>query len=391
VLGQASYGLAPIDPVANGPAIRQLFNANFDDFELNVNDSQFDSAVSDYRVDEDVSAYYVAGRFETGRMTLIGGVRFEDTKTRMRGNTAEEIDEGTTYNGVVLAQDSIFITTQLYKRDYDDVYPSINLRYEFGSDIVFRAGYYESLVRPNMSFLAPRFEVGEDPDERSGTFGNPDLLPYEAQNLDVSAEWYFSDSAVLSGGIFHKDVDNFIVVAEFEDITFNGIFANEAEIPINGDSATVDGVELNYQHALTGLSGPWDGLIFGANFTYTDSEGTINGRTIPLPATSENVLNGMIGYETNKWSIRFATTFRDDYLDEIAFTGDTDEDRWVKSHTQFDLSAKFNVNDNFQIFLDMINLTDEPYVAYQKGARRERLLQYEEYSWTGILGFRMNF
>jgi TonB-dependent receptor len=242
-----------------------------------------------------------------------------------------------------------------------------------------------------MVYLAPRFEVGEEDDEREGTFGNPDLKPYQASNFDASAEWYFADNAVISAGVFLKDIEDFIVEAEFEDISFLGIQADEAIIPINGDKATVEGLEINFQQALTSLRGPWSGLLFGVNYTYTDTEGTINGRTIPLPETSDNVLNAVIGYERNQWSLRFAATYRAEYLDEIAFTGDASEDRWVDAHTQFDMSARYNVSDNLQVFLDLINLTDEPYVAYQTGPIRNRLLQYEEYSWTGKLGFRMNF
>jgi TonB-dependent receptor len=391
VLGKASYGLLPIDPVANGPAIRELYSANSDSFEEDINDSLFNSNVGDYRVDEDVTAWYLSGRYDNGPLRIIGGLRFEETENKMRGNLAEEVAAGSTYNGVVLAEDTVFVTTTVFSRDYDDVYPSVNLRYELGDDVLLRAGYYESLMRPNMSYLAPRFEVGEEDDEREGTFGNPDLLPYEASNFDVGLDWYFADNAVLSGGIFLKDIDNFIVIAEFEGVTFNGIEADEAEIPINGDQATVEGLEINYQHALTSLGGPWNGLIFGVNYTYTDTEGTVDGRAIPLPATSDNVMNAMLGYERNKWSLRLAATYRAGYLDEIAFTGGADEDRYVKDHTQFDLSVKYNASDSFQVFLDLINLTDEPFMAYQTGPGLDRLLQYEEYSWTGKLGFRMNF
>jgi len=391
VLGRATYGLIPIDPVPSGPSIRQIFGANAADFERDITASLFDSSVEDYRVDEDVFAYYVAGRYEKGPLRIIGGFRFEETENQMRGNVAEEIAAGSTHNGVVLTEDIVVVSSRAFSRDYDDVYPSVNLRYELGDDLVIRAGYYESLVRPNMSYLAPRFEIGEEDDERDGTFGNPDLKPYQASSFDISAEWYFDDNAVLSAGLFMKDIEDFIVVAEFEDITFNGVFADEAEIPINGDEATVEGLEINYQHALTSLGGPWSGLVFGVNLTYMDTEGRIAGRTIPLPESAEQVLNGVVGYERNQWSLRLAATYRDLYLDEINFTGGPDEDRYVKDHTQFDLSARYNVSDNVQVFLDLINLTDEPYVAYQTGPLRDRLLQYEEYSWTGKLGVRMNF
>jgi TonB-dependent receptor len=188
-----------------------------------------------------------------------------------------------------------------------------------------------------------------------------------------------------------KDIEDFIVIAEFEDVTFNGITADEADIPINGEAATVEGFEFNYQQALSALRGPWNGLLFGVNYTYTDTEGTVADRTIPLPESSDNVLNATIGYERNRWSLRLAGTYRAGYLDELAFTGGADEDRYVKQHAQFDLSARYNVSDNLQLFLDLINLTDEPYIAYQTGPVLDRLLQYEEYSWTGKLGFRMNF
>lgn len=391
VLGRASYGLAPIDPMAAAAPIRQIFAANYADFDIDAESSLFDSAVEDYEVEEDISAGYLAARFERGPLRIVGGVRYEKTENEMRGNLVEEVEAGSTYDGVLLSEDSIFVSPVAYSRDYDDVYPSINLRYEFGTDLVFRAGYYESLVRPNVSWLAPRFAVGEEDDEREGEFGNPELEPYEASNLDISAEWYFADNAVLSAGVFLKDVDNFIVVAAFEDIVFNGIEADEAEIPINGDQATVQGLEFNYQHALTALRGPWNGLLFSLNYTYTETEGQVNGRTIALPESSDNVMNAVLGYERNKWSLRLAATYRAGYLDEIAFTGDGAEDRYVKQHTQVDLGAKYQISDQLQVFLDLINLTDEPYLAYQTGPGLDRLLQYEEYSWTGKLGFRMTF
>ena len=129
-----------IDPIPGAGPIREIFATNFADFEKNIPDSLFDSAVEDYRVDEDVFAYYVSARYENGPLRIVGGFRFEETENRMRGNLAEEVEAGSTYNGVLLTDDSIFISSVYYKRDYNDVYPSINLRYEAGEDVVIRAG-----------------------------------------------------------------------------------------------------------------------------------------------------------------------------------------------------------------------------------------------------------
>lgn len=184
-------------------------------------------------------------------------------------------------------------------------------------------------------------------------------------------------------------IDDFIVSARFEDVTFNGVFADEAVIPINGGKATIDGLELGYQHALTGLPAPFDGVVLGLNYTYTDAEGDVEGRRIPLPAASRNTFNAMLGYEKGPMSFRLAATYRDRYLDELA--DEPEEDRYVKEHLQVDFSIRYRLNDRLQLFADFINLGDEPYVAYQRGPRGDRLLQYEEYSWTGKLGVRASF
>jgi len=390
VLGRQSYGLADIDPQSSQSGPRRFFRDNFAGFELNELDSQFESAVADYAVDEDIYASYLLGRYTSGPLRVIGGVRFERTENDIAGNLVELVEEGGSRDGVVLEEDTVFVTPQRFDRDYDNWLPSVNVRYEALSDVVLRAGYYASVVRPNIGNLAPRFLVEEnDEGEREGEFGNPDLEPYEANNLDLSAEWYFSKDAVFQVGAFWKEIDNFIVLANFEDVTFNGVFANEALIPINGETADVLGFEMGYQHALTGLPAPFDGFLVGLNYTYTDAEGEIDGRTIPLPAAAENTFNATLGYEKGRVSIRVAAAYRDEYLDELG--SDPIEDRYVKDHLQWDISAKFRVNPQLQLFAEFVNVSDEPYVAFQRGPGRDRLLQYEEYSWTGIIGAKATF
>lgn len=390
VLGNATYGLAPINPLPSGAAVSRFFNANFDQFSRNDVDSDFDSAAEDFLVEEDVTAGYVLGRLDSGRLRIVGGVRYERTENFISGNRVELVEEGAIRDGVPLADDTVFVTPISFDKDYDHWLPSLNIRFEAADDVVLRAAYYDSLMRPNIGNLAPRFLVEEaDDGEREGEFGNPDLEPYEASNIDLSAEWYFTDSAVVQGGLFFKDIDNFIAVAVFDDVTFNGIFATEAEIPINGESASVQGFEFAYQQSLTALSPPFDGLLLGINYTYTDAEGTIDGRDIPLPAAAENTFNATIGYQTEKLNLRLAATYRDEYLDEVG--GDPLEDRYVKDHLQYDITAKYWITDRVQLFAEFINLGDEPYVAFQRGPGRDRLLQYEEYSWTSKIGVSARF
>jgi TonB-dependent receptor len=224
---------------------------------------------------------------------------------------------------------------------------------------------------------------------REGEFGNPELKPYDAWNVDLSAEWYLGNSGVLQAGVFYKRIEDFIVNVVFEDSEFLGVEFSEALIPQNGDGAKVKGFEFNYQQSLNFLPAPLDGVIVGFNYTYTDAEGDIDGRTISLPASAENTFNASLGYEKGPLSFRLTAAYRDKYLDELGES--VEEDRYVEDHIQFDLSAKYRVTPQFQVFAEFVNLGDEPYVAYQNLGGRKRLLQYEEYSWTGKTGFRYTF
>jgi TonB-dependent receptor len=396
VAGEATYTLADLGPVPDRGLVRAFNSANAGLFELNEIDTAFESNVEDFEVNEDIYAAYVMGRWSTDRTTFIAGVRMEHTEDDLSGNLTEIVEEGATRDGVVLEDDTVFVTPVEHENSYTDWLPSANLKFEAAEDVILRAGVFKSVVRPGISKIAPRFIVEEnDEDEREGEFGNPDLDPYRAWNFDVSAEWYFSPEAVIQVGAFYKRISNFIVDVEFEadDAPFNGVFNgvafDEAVIPLNGEKATVKGVEFNYQQALTFLPGALDGLLVGFNYTFTDAEGDIFNRVIPLPAASRNNYNATLGYEKGPVSLRATAAYRGEYLDELG--GDADEDRYVKNHLQIDLSAKYKLTDNVRLYADFVNLNNEPYLAFQKGPGRDRLLQFETYSWTGKFGVKATF
>jgi TonB-dependent receptor len=401
VLGMQSYGLAPIDPIPNAAAARAFFNENFDSFEHDDLGSLEDSNADDYTAKERIIAGYLQLRLNQGPLRVVGGLRMERTRARFTGNLLEAVDEGATYNGQVLDDDMIFITPVTCGRSYADVLPSLNVRYEAAPDVVVRGAMYGSIVRPKFSKAAPHYAIGQDDsNEREADFGNPDLKPYHALNWDASVEWYLSTNGVFQAGLFYKRIKDFAVDLTCDkgddngfdfcmDGVYRGVEFDEATVQVNGDKAEVQGIEIAYQ---TSLPAPLDGLLVGFNYTRTESWGNLGGYRIPLPAASKNTYNAMLGYEKGPLSLRVTGAYRSGYLDE--FNGDVYQNRWVKNHLQIDLSAKYRVTKQVQIFTEFVNLTDEPYVAYQKGTKNtmhERLLQYEEYSWTGKAGVRVTF
>ncbi|MDM7956731.1 TonB-dependent receptor [Blastomonas sp.] len=397
-VGPQTYGLADISPAVDKRLFSRFFRQNVGRFERNPLESQFGSAVENYTVDEDILAGYLLGRYDSTTVRVIGGVRFERTRNDISANLVELVEGGAIRDGVELDDDTVFVTPNNFRRNYTTWLPSLTARFEPIPNLVLRAGGFRSLVRPNLADLAPRFVVEEnDGNEREGSFGNPALRPYKAWNLDLSAEYYFSRNGAISAGFFYKDINDFIVSATFTDPAtdpfggvINGIRYDEASIPLNGDKATIRGLEFSYQQVLDFLPSPLDSILVNLNYTYTDAKGTLfDGREISLPAASKNTFNAVIGYEKGPLSLRAAGTYRDRYLDEIG--GAADEDRIVDEHFQVDLSARYELLKGVRLFAEAINIGDRPFFAYQNFNNRRRLLQYEEYSFTLKFGISAAF
>ena len=402
-LGEQTYRLIDMGPVASYTGATDYFHANFADFELQELDSQFDSAVEDFAIKEDVLAGYLLGRWDSATLRVIGGVRYEHTSNTMSGNNVLLVEEdGMLPGGGVAPEDTVIVAPVLYERDYGHWLPSLNLRWEAQDDLVVRLAGYKSLVRPKLSKLAPRFVVEQsDEDEREGEFGNPDLLPNEAWNFDASLEYYLSGNGAITAGFFYKDVKNFVVDTNVEDCdpspcTYRGIAFDEATIPINGESGEIYGFEVGYSQAFTMLPAPFDGLLLQANYTYTDAKGLIPNdgdptdlRQINLPSSAKNTVNMVVGYEKGPVSLRLSGTYRDKYLDEAG--AEAQDDRIVDNHFQLDLSAKLDVTDNVQLFYEWVNINNAKYYAYNNLGGRQNLLQYEEYNWTMKFGAKVNF
>jgi len=381
VLGQQTYRITDIGPVSGYTSPTDFYLANTANFEVDPYESALGSNTSDYSVKEDVAALYLLGRWESSTLRAIGGLRMEHTSNAMAGNL------------VVDADPDVLVTPVSYDRSYTDWLPSLTLRFQPRPDLVLRLAGYKSLVRPKLSKLAPRYMIN-DSDEAE--FGNPDLLPYKAWNLDAGAEYYFSNDGAISLGGFYKSIDNFIVDGTFDaaDAPYNGVYRGtafaQAVIPVNGTSAKVAGLEASFNQALRFLPSPLDGLLVQANYTYTWSEGTLfDGRTISLPANSRNTFNLVLGYEKGPIDLRVAGTYRSKMLEEIG--GSADTDRYADNHFQIDISAKYKVSDNLRLYAEWVNVNNAKYFAYHTYAGRARLLQYEQYGSTVKFGARANF
>ena len=183
---------------------------------------------------------------------------------------------------------------------------------------------------------------------------------------------------MLSAGYFHKSIDNFIIIADVAG-TEGWEGYEEVTQAINGDTATVDGIELSW------VKGFNNGFLISANGTITDSEAEtlLDGELYKtsLPNQSDRIGNLTLGYENNQMSLRLTMSYKSENLEEI----DGDLIRMEDSHQQIDFTAKYFINESMHVYFNAININDEPYYNYFDTPSVNA--QYEEYGRTLELGF----
>jgi TonB-dependent receptor len=191
---------------------------------------------------------------------------------------------------------------------------------------------------------------------------------------------------VLSAGVFYKRIEDFIFVQVLEDYAFEGRVFDEIVIAQNGDDADVKGIELNYQQHFGFLGAPWDAFLIAVNYTLVDSEADTGDRIIALPKQSDSVASFMIGYDKHRLNLRLSMSHRGAYLDELVEEG---YDRYTAARTTWDLTARYAINDNWQIYAEVANMGDAPEHYYS--GRKSRLLQYDKFGTSAALGVQWVF
>ena len=107
------------------------------------------------------------------------------------------------------------------------------------------------------------------------TGGNPDLMPFVSDNVDLSAEWYYQQNSYISLDAYNKNVTNFIVAGATQQ-TINGVIDPTTGKPgvftvsihnVNGPNANVYGAEFAIQHVFddSGFGVQANATVVGTN------------------------------------------------------------------------------------------------------------------------------
>lgn len=354
-----------------------------------------------FDIEEETNALWAQASFEYGMFRGNVGFRYVDTDVTSSGNRI--------LDGVV--------TPTTTKGSYDFILPRFNLVADVRDDVLVRMGWGRDIRRPDFDNLSTSFSFSTSPNP-AVPLGNPGLEPEEVESFDISVEWYFAPGSVVSIGYFTKERTGLFVTRQedpaedangFRDISApcesGGIFNPIADpnvfappgtplgvcVPvsqtINGSGETTQsGVELAIQYDLSQFEdrlGWASGFGVYANYTIQDFDGaddfltaTSRATTVfnalgatdtvtlqqPLLDLSESAYNLTAYYEKYGLQARVRYTWREGYRSDDF--GSTSSFPWgfpvvQEDRGQLNASITYDVNENFNVGLQAVNLTEE--------------------------------
>ncbi|NJX16740.1 TonB-dependent receptor [Tamlana crocina] len=226
-----------------------------DEFTLTFTPENFDDGLAlrepaPDRYDADINIMAAYANLDFGLNKKLSGnvgVRFERDEINVLWDVANYIDSETGTARVGSTQ-----------REYTEVYPSANFKYELNEKHFFRLASSLTQTLPEFKEVSP-FEY-VSPTGRV-TKGNPDLEKSDVLNIDAKWEFFPSQGELISATAFFKNIKNPINLAQTRGSS--GIF----QYANTGEEANVYGVELETRLDLITNDDEVAILNFNANIT----------------------------------------------------------------------------------------------------------------------------
>jgi TonB-dependent receptor len=269
------------------------------------------------------------------------------------------------------------------KNDYRYLLPNFDLNLAITDTLKARFDASRTLTRPSLVQLLPDLIIpaGQRVGGLNGNAGNPKLLPYLSDNIDLGVEWYYAKNSYVSADAFVKEVTNFVVngttTEPVNGVTLpnNSVAQFAVTAPVNGPSAEVRGIELGIQHMLwdTGFGFQANATFVSTNMPYNPNDLTTSGFAVTGLANSYNFTPFF-----EKWGfmLRLAINHQDQFLNLFGQhqpnSSFGSEPVFVNASTHVDLSTSYDITHNFNVYFEALNLTDDVFSTH--GRFKEQIL-----------------
>lgn len=316
-----------------------------------------------------------------GNLDFMGGLRIENTSLRYVGRIFD--DETNTVSKTAPETSS-----------YINFLPSLLLKWEIKKDFMMRIGYNQSISRPKYSALVPGMNIKRGDNEIR--IGNPGLKATTSHNLDLSVEYYWKSIGLVSGGIFYKRIEGFIVDEVAYNKEYQGNVWTKFTQPKNGGNANIFGIEAAWQRDFSFITPSLKCLGLYATYTYTHSritdfnfEGRENEKGLTLPGSPEHTANLSLYFDKSGFTARASFNYASAFIDEMGTSTFYDRYYDAVKYMDLNLAYTFGQKTKITIFADCTNLLNQPLRYYQ--GSKDYTMQQEYYGMKFNGGVKVTF
>lgn len=337
---------------------------------------------TNFNAKETVSSGYlrIDHRF-FNKLQVVAGLRLEHTSLAYTGRTYD--DESDTVE-----------PTKREKHNYNNLLPSLLLKWDESESLKFRLSYTRSLSRPKYSALVPSVEIKRQDNELK--IGNSNLKATTSDNVDFQTEYYFKNVGLVSFGLFYKHIRGFIVEKVLNNYDYQGTQYTRFTQPVNAGNADLWGFEAAWQRDFSFIATALKCVGLYANYTYTHSrvknfqvEGRETETDLPLPGSPESTANVSLYFEKRGLQARLSYNYASSFIDEMG--AEKFFDRYYDHVNYLDLNMSYTFGKKFKttVYAEANNLLNQPLRYYQ--GTRSRTMQQEYYGVKVNAGVRLNF
>ncbi|MBT8449942.1 MAG: TonB-dependent receptor, partial [Gammaproteobacteria bacterium] len=352
-------------------------------------------------VREQVRSFYIMANMDTEwwDIPVTGNVGVRVVHTDQRASTLQNVDGDITLGATPIIDDLGLVNANYAPGtdgiSYTDTLPQLNLNFQVDENSQIRFSAARVIARPPIQWLASTVNgsvnTSETPYEFNASANNsPYLRPFEADQYDLSYEYYFveSDGALIIA-LYRKDIKSFIdsfTIQEFDFTTTNIVVPDrftdpESGVPSdvvfgsyttranNAEGGYVQGYEIAYTQVFSDLPDLWSGLGVNLSYSYAESEVTqlqnLSGESfqIPLDGLSDDVLSATVFWEYLDFETRVNVRYRSPFVSDQT-NGINTQTVFYDSETVIDYQASYNITENSKVLFQVNNVTDQPTKSY---------------------------
>jgi TonB-dependent receptor len=341
------------------------------------------TALNDYyNVNENINNAYLMTKINEGKLiSLIAGIRFEYENNFYNAYYVPYIIGEFNQTTPV----KIDTTTQFKQFNW---FPNVHVKIQPLDWWNIMLAATKTIARPDFSMRLPSLTV-DSPDQQIYAT-NPNLQPAISWNFDASTSLYTSQYGLLTIDGFRKNITNMfywldgITLMNAQQARNMGLPVDKygpwnqylVNMPYNTPNTKVWGFELDLQTHLSFLPGALQNIVLNANYTRTWSNTDYPRFTLiqssafppkpptplyyytqgPLTGQTNYIENFSIGYDYKGFSGRLSAYFQGPYLNSINNLQYLDV--YQKAFSRWDLSLKQNIYDNYQVYVNVNNMSN---------------------------------